>query len=82
MEPKEYSQFSDRELLDEAKKIKSNNITKATLIGLMIGIATYTTIDKGFGFFTVFPIFFIFALLRKNTKSAELQQELKSRNLK
>ena len=38
MEQKELSEFSDQELLEEAKKMKSTSIINALFIGFMIGI--------------------------------------------
>ena len=38
METKEYAQFTDQELLDEAKKMKTFSIYNALIIGFLIGI--------------------------------------------
>ncbi|WP_154223200.1 hypothetical protein [Marinicella rhabdoformis] len=41
MNPEELYQFSDEELLNEAKKIKSVQLINATLIGFLFGVIIY-----------------------------------------
>ncbi len=82
MNPKDYTALSDEELLIEAKKLKSSNLTSAVLIGCMIGIAIYSTVKNGFGFFTLFPLFFVFLLFKNGPQKKALEAELKQRNLK
>jgi len=81
MKQKEVSELTDQELLDEAKKIKSNSITFAVLIGIMIGIAIYSTLKKGFGFFTLFPLFFILLASNNRARKKAVENQLKDRNL-
>ena len=77
--------LSDEALLQKAKKIKSNKILGAVLIGATIGIVIYGTVKSGFGFFTFVPLVltYIFYKNSKKNESAEkeVQNELKSRNL-
>lgn len=82
MEKKGFTELSDEELLEKRRKIKSNNIITAVLIGLFIGIAAYSAVKNGFGFFTFFPLIFIFFLVKNQTDIKELEKEIKSRNLK
>ena len=65
MDKKNLSHLTDQEILDKKKKLKSNQIISAVLIGFLVGIAVYSTVNKGLGFFTFFPLFFIF-LIAKN----------------
>ena len=58
MKQKELTELTDAELLEEGKKIKSGNIVNAVLFGVMIGVATYSTVKNGFGIFTFFPLLF------------------------
>ena len=82
MTKEELLQLTDEQLLGEAKKLKSAKITNAVLIGFLIGVATYSTVKHGLGFFTFFPLFFVFILVKKGVKNTELEEILKDRNLK
>ena len=82
MTKEELSKLTDDQLLAEAKKMKSAKITTAVLIGFMIGVATYSTVKNGLGFFTFFPLFFVFLLFKDDKKRKVLEEILKERNLK
>ncbi|SHH89587.1 hypothetical protein SAMN05421866_4174 [Chryseobacterium oranimense] len=80
---KELTELTDEELLERRKKTKASEITNAVILGVLIGIATYSTIKYGLGLFTFLPL--IFALFAANSwkrNSKALEEELKSRNLK
>ena len=82
MKQKELSDFTDQELLQEAKKIKSNHITNAVFIGFLIGISLYSICKNSLGFFALIPLFFVYKLTNKSKyNSAELNRLLKERNL-
>jgi len=76
------SELSDEELLAKRKKIKSTKIISAVLIGFFVGIAIFSAIKKELGFFTFFPLIFIFMLMRNQAESKALDKEIKSRNLR
>ena len=57
MNQKELSELTDSELLNEAKKMKSNNVTNALFIGILMGIVVYSVVKNGLGFFTLIPLF-------------------------
>jgi len=82
MEQKEWAALSDEELLQEQKKAKSNSIISAVLIGCLVGVAVYSAVKNGLGFFTFFPLLFVYILVVNGKKTAALTKELKSRNLK
>lgn len=82
MSEKLYSELSDEELLAKRKKVKSANILSAVLIGFFVGIAVFSAVKKGLGFFTFFPLIFVFMLMRNRTEAKELDKEIESRNLK
>lgn len=81
MEQKELANLTNEELLQEKKKLKSSNIIHAFLIGTFIGVAVYSAVKNGFGFFTFFPLFFVYLLLKNEKKSKALNEQLESRNL-
>ena len=77
------NELTDQELLDKRKKNKTNDITNAVLLGMLVGIATYSTVVNGLGFFTFLPIVFaLFAANQWKKNKEALQKELDSRNLK
>lgn len=82
MKPKELSELTDEELLQEAKKAKSNTLITAVFIGLLIGIVFYSIMKNSFGFLTLIPLFFAYKLITKPNQNKELEAILKERNLK
>ena len=60
MKKKNPSELTDEELIFEVKRIKSTLIINAVLFGLMIGIATYSTVKNGLGILTLFPFLRVF----------------------
>ena len=83
MQEKKLSEFSDQELLQEAKKMKSASIINAFLIGLLIGIILYSVVKNSWGFLTLLPLFLIYKLNNKSENDTkELENLLKERNLK
>ncbi|WP_415326520.1 hypothetical protein [Chryseobacterium sp. MMS23-Vi53] len=82
MKENKFAKFSDQELLDKRKNLKNLFVINAVLIGFLIGISIYGAIKNGFGFFTFFPLIFVFLLIKTKTDSNELESEIKSRDLK
>lgn len=78
----EYLKLSDQELLDLAKKAKSNSITNALFIGALAGIIIYSIVKNSYGFITLIPLFMIYKLVGKPVKDEALNQELTKRNLR
>ena len=81
MTQEKLSKLTDQELAAEAKKNKTNSIISAGLISFLIGIAVYSTVKNGLGFFTFFPLFFAYLIFNNSKKSKALKEELNSRNL-
>ena len=82
MEQKELSNLSNEELLAEAKKVKSNNIINALLIGFLIGIVVFSILKNTYGLFTLIPLYFIYKAFNKPNNNKELEDLLKDRGLK
>ena len=84
MNLKELSELTDKELLEEAQKLKSFSITNAFLIGLLLGIVIYSVIKSTFGLLMLIPLFFVHKLVNdpKAKRSRAVDELLKERNLK
>lgn len=82
MTEKELSELTDQELLAEAKKMKSNYIMSALLIGFMIGVVVYSVAKNSVGFFTLIPLFFVYKITSGSKNYDALKKVLKERNLK
>ena len=84
MTQKELSEFTDQELLDEAKKMKTFSITNALIIGFLLGIVVYSFAKNSWGLLTLIPLYFIYKLVNdpKNKRNKNLKILLKERNLK
>jgi uncharacterized membrane protein YfcA len=84
MDKKQLKELTDKELLDEAKKMKSTQIIDATLIGVLFGILIYSIIAGNFTiFFGILLLYAIYKLANKEKyKREELKNLLKERNLK
>jgi uncharacterized membrane protein len=84
MNQKELAELTDEELLQAAKKMKSDAVINAGFIGFLIGIVFYSVMKNGFGFFLLIPLFLIYKLINNKPKynKHELEQLLKERNLK
>ena len=81
VENQNLSELNVQELLEEEKKQKSALTFHAFLIGLAVGIAVYSTVKHGFGFFAFFPLLFIASGNRASNKLKSVRAELKSRDL-
>lgn len=79
---KKLEEFTDEELLQEAKKMKSASIMTAVVIGFMIGIIIWSVINSTVGLLTLIPLFFIYKLINKSNSNKELKELLQKRNLK
>ena len=86
MKSNNLAELTDKEILQKIKKIKTNKIIDATIVGVTIGIAIYGAVKNGFEFFTFFPLLLAYVIVRNSTNNKilenELQTELESRKLK
>jgi hypothetical protein len=84
MKSENLAEFSDEQLVQEYKKIKTNKIIDAFIIGITIGIFFYSVVENGFGFFTFFPVIIGYLLIKNSSNSKlfekEMMKEMKSRN--
>lgn len=79
----EYSQFTDHELLNEAKKLKPYTIINAFLIGFLAGIILVSIYYSAYGLALLIPLFLIYKFVNapQNQKMKEVRKILKERKL-
>ncbi|MDO9000960.1 MAG: FUSC family protein [Bacteroidota bacterium] len=83
MTERKLSELTDEELLQVVKKMKSNSIMNAVLIGFLAGIIIYSVVKNTLGLLTLIPLFLAYKLVNKsNPNKQELENLLKERNLK
>jgi F0F1-type ATP synthase assembly protein I len=82
MNREELLELSDDELLKKAKKLKSDSIINALLIGFCIGIIIWSVAKNTWGLLTLIPLFFIYKMVNNSKHDKYLKEVLKERNLK
>jgi len=78
----EFQGLSDSELLQKKKANKSSQMVSCIIVGCLIGIAIYSALKNGIGFFTFFPLFFVFLIAKNRSDNKDLDEEIRFRNLK
>jgi hypothetical protein len=73
----EIKQLSDQELLKKHQTAKSSLIITCILIGALVGVAIYSSAKNGLGFFTFFPLFFVFLIIKAKKPAKLLPQKSK-----
>ena len=82
MKHRKLAELADEDLLQEAKRIKPTKLYDAVIIGILIGIAIYSSVKNGFGLLTFLPLVYAPIAAKNKTKNRELEKLLKERNLK
>lgn len=90
MDKKTLSELTNDELLIEKKKLKKRKITNALIIGFLGGIVAFGIVawilgsKKNLIAFLlpmIFPIYFIYLIIKNSKKDKDLEIVLKERNL-
>jgi len=81
MNPTQFPQLTDEELLEVARNNKPSPFLDAFFIGFLIGIIIYSVAANSWGFITLIPLYLIYIFLKKPKRHKALQAELKKRNL-
>ncbi|WP_342085604.1 hypothetical protein [Dyadobacter sp. OTU695] len=77
---KDYSKMTLEELVSEEKKVKSQKITTAVFMGLLIGIAVYAATHKGF-FLTIILLLSSLLIGYRHSQSLKsIQSEISRRD--
>lgn len=78
---KDYSKMTRDELVSEEKKMKSQKITTAVLIGILFGIAVWSATHKGGFILTIILLAFSYFIGSRYSKNlASLQAEISQRD--
>jgi hypothetical protein len=68
---KDYSKMTLEELVSEEKKMKSQKITTAVFIGVLVGVAVYAATHKSF-ILPVILLIFSFLIGSRNSQSLKI----------
>ena len=74
--------LTDKELLQEAKKIKPTRIYDAFIMGFLAAVAIWSTAKNGFGLLTFLPLIYLPIAGNNKLKNKALEKLLNERNLK
>ena len=80
----EFTSMTDEELLAEAKKMRSNAVLNAFLIGFAVGVFVYGIAVNGFGFLGLIPLYLAYRIANNPDSKARqdaLKATLRARNL-
>lgn len=84
MSTKSLTELTRQELQQKLRKIKTNKIIDAVLVGITLGIVVYGAATGGFGFFTFFPLILTYAIVRNASNNkileAAIRKEIESRS--
>jgi hypothetical protein len=81
MKLEELKTLSDEALLEEAKRMKPTKMYDAVFFGLLVGIAIYSTFNKGLGLLTFLPLVYLPIARKNKVRQQKIQQLLEARNL-
>lgn len=85
MKAENLREFTDQQLIQKKKDLKTHKIIDATIIGITIGVFVYSLVKNGFGLFMFFPLVIGYQIFRNSSNNKilerEILKEIKSRNL-
>ena len=73
--------MTDTELLQEAKKSKPIKIYDAIIVGVLAGIAIYSSVANGFGLLTFLPFVYVPIAAKNQQRMSRLRKQLSDRGL-
>ncbi len=74
--------MTDERLLEKHKKLKSEKILTALILGVFLGITIYNFVNGGSKVFLIFSLLFIPMYMRSERNKKALHEEIGRRNLK
>ena len=81
MDAKQLSELDDAALLEAGKKKEKELQIDRFIVGMVIGVALYSLVKNGFGFFTFFPLLYILVATKKTAENKLIKAEIAARNL-
>lgn len=81
MASKEPSELTNEELVQEAKRLRPTKIMDAVLLGVLIGIAIFSTVRNGAGFLSFLPLVYLPIAAKNKTRTGKVEALLKERGL-
>ncbi len=81
MTEKPLSQQSIDELYKNEDKTRKSFIYNTVIFLFIIAISIFITSEKGFGFYTFFPVFFSYFILSSYSRLKSIREEIRSRIL-
>lgn len=89
MDKKQLVELTNKELLEEKKKLKKSKITNALFIGFLAGVLIFGLVSwilspkKQLGFLIpmIIPIVMIYNMVKNSKKNKDLEEILKERHL-
>lgn len=78
---KPLTELTDEELLQQAKQRKSANLYDALILGVLVGVAAYSTFKNGWGLLTFIPLVYLPIAAKNKSNNKALDRILKERNV-
>jgi hypothetical protein len=72
--------LTDQELQEALKKNKAAYTVMSVIVSLLVGVAAYSTLKKGFSFFSVYPLIFAPIVISRYKQYKEVLNEINERN--
>lgn len=86
MNSQNLSEFSDEQLQKKYREVKNGKIVNAFIIGITVGIYFYSSVKKGFGLISFFPLAIAYLIARNSRNNdilgKEIEKQLQLRNQK
>lgn len=79
MASKEPAEPTNEELVQEAKRLRPKKIMDAVLIGVLVGIAIYSTVRNGSGLLSFLPFVYLPIAAKNRIRLAKVEAILKER---
>ena len=81
MDAQQLSDLDDAALLEAGKKKEKELQIDRFIVGMVVGVAVYSLVKNGIGFFTFFPLLYILISRKKTEESKLIKAEIAARNL-
>lgn len=76
-----YTTLNDQDLIKQAKLLRKTKIYDALIFGLLIGVAIFSVVEKGFTLLMFIPLAYISVAAKNNKKRKEIEAVMQERGL-